>query len=359
MYEVNPLIQARFKKQKVILDVITENRSYEVTDDRVLRSLVVLARISPFALETLKSEADLVEILKASAFNDLIEVLLENHLIIPATQAISQKAGIQYWVDHGWVDALILHLSTRNLTYSDDREKYSGLDDVVSAPHIEKTPKDFLKKNLKICQLPQASQNFSSASVLEGILQRRSFKPYRKTFISQDDLSDILWHANAYARSTAALIEGGTNDRDIVFDSAFSALDTYAVLYPSLTPTHKESALDCGLYAYDYADHELALLKEGNFSVNVTKLAIGQKKAGKGVISLIITGNWDAYRQRYQHSRSYRNLLVNVAELAQFYLTLLTMKGFNTFITPAIQDEEAIKFLDVKEKFPLYIVGAG
>jgi len=36
-----------------------------------------------------------------------------------------------------------------------------------------------------------------------------------------------------------------------------------------------------------------------------------------------------------------------------------TIKGFNTFITPAILDEEMADFLDLSDNIPLYIAAIG
>ncbi|MEG8269293.1 nitroreductase family protein [Acinetobacter baumannii] len=91
----------------------------------------------------------------------------------------------------------------------------------------------------------------------------------------------------------------------------------------------------------------------------MAKLAIGQKRAAGGLATIIIAADLEKYSTVYKHERSYRNLLINTAQLCQFYLVQATIKGFNTFITPAILDEEMADFLDLSDNIPLYIAAIG
>ncbi|WP_250622220.1 SagB/ThcOx family dehydrogenase [Acinetobacter pittii] len=249
------------------------------------------------------------------------------------------------------------HLSSRNLNYSDDPAYFNGLENESFEPIENSKIKEIDEKNASnYYYLNSDLDDISGEDILHGIIGRRSFQPFYKKEFNQNDIDSILWFSNQYARKRGTKIFE-SSDRDSVYDSAFSALHTYIVIYKDLLIL--DQVLSAGCYYYDLNKHALILIREGNYKKEVAKLAIGQKRAAGGLATIIIAADLEKYSTVYKHERSYRNLLINTAQLCQFYLVQATIKGFNTFITPAILDEEMADFLDLSDNIPLYIAAIG
>ncbi len=150
-------------------------------------------------------------------------------------------------------------------------------------------------------------------------------------------------------------VEEQIQDRpEVLLDSAFSALETYFFAFSI-------EGLPNGIYHYDLRSHSVSLLREGLFRDEVARMCIGQRKPGSGSCTFLISAVFERYMYRYRHPRAYRNLLINVSEFAHRYILLSTALGLSTFMTPALQDEQADALLGVNgyEEAPLYVVAIG
>lgn len=356
MYELRPLLQLRKVDGKPSLADLLIGETFTIDNSSMLAMLAIIAEEGSNRLEEhieiISKRLGLPQIEAQGA----VDALVETGIVVKTETITSQKAGVQSWVDKGWTDALILHFSSRNLKYYDDPETFGGSDEVSRIPELS-DKSEANEDDLIFLSQPKVTPE--AEEVLSGIMNRRSFKPFIRKGFSEGELESILWFSNSYARERAILLERGAYDgsRDKVYDSAFSALSSYLVLYKDVEISG--TRLSKGLYRYTENAHALALVKEGDFRADIAKLAIGQRRISSGVYTIIICGNWREYHQRYPHERSYRNLLVNTAQLAQFYLVLSTMNSFNTFMTPAMYDENMSRFLDLEQEFPLYMVSGG
>lgn len=346
MIDISPAIQFKMvNKKKCLVDLINGN-TYEIDNFHDLKFLLDMIDILP------SSELNLINLMSDSYEESYIQQMLEGmkaNSLLQSLQAINPaKKMVQEWVDHGWSDALILHLSSRNLKYFDDPIEVGGSNDLDFVPdfEIEDSEIDYLQR----VNLTSGRSDISSNDILEAIQNRRSFQPFVKQDINLEELSTIFWFTNQYSRD---LLETPKVDRNICFDSSFTALDSYLVIYKG------NDSLQEGVYKYNKEKHALDKIKAGNFKKEISKLAIGQRRASSGTFSIIITGDWNKYSKRYNHERSYRNLLINTAQLAQFYLVLGTHYHYNSFMTPAILDEELYNFLSLKDSYPLYITTFG
>jgi len=93
----------------------------------------------------------------------------------------------------------------------------------------------------------------------------------------------------------------------------------------------------------------------------LVEFCLGQRNPGNAALTLLFTGVWSRYMNRYRHSRAHRNLLVNMSELGQRYLLLATALGLNTFMTPQTSYLDTQRFFGrphFEEGF-LYVIGMG
>jgi SagB-type dehydrogenase family enzyme len=152
----------------------------------------------------------------------------------------------------------------------------------------------------------------------------------------------MLWLGSAETRRVRndVALELSSNP-SALFNSAFTAIEVYIFAF-------NVNGLPPGLYHYDPKKHSVACLRKGDLQNEVTKMCVGQARAGSGACALAFSGVWKRYMYRYRHPRAYRTLLVNIAELAQKHLILATALSLSTFVTPAFNDELADRLLDVE-----------
>lgn len=361
MFDLRPALQLTNTGQGPELYDLLNSRHFQIENADILPLLAVLMELVPAPMEDLaqglvdEAEMDLED---AEAFCDS---LVEMGLLCPSDMVAAQKSGVQMWVDNGWIDALIVHFASRNLHYVDDPDEFGGQEDAAHMADISTgkvTPIASASPKATPILLQQPSEDIPAPNLLSAIMNRRSFKPFRKKEFGPQDVETVLWYGNLYARELAVSNEArDPTDRDRVYDSAFSCLHTCVVLYEPLEgPGYR---VEPGAYFYDVQGHALRPVREGSLRAEISRIATGQRRAGSGMLSLVLCADWEGYGQRYPHERSYRNLLINTAQLAQFYLVLLTERKFDTFMTPAIQDESMADLIGAGTTAPLYLVTAG
>ncbi len=271
--------------------------------------------------------------------------------------------GLKHWHKRNWLDALILHLKTKDMRYYDDKfqdvtisknQKHDIFEEIISKEkklELWKTYPQSLSFDLPLPKpLPEAD-------LAEVLLKRRTGKPWTKEELEIGVLSDILFHVNKEGMEIRKRLEtafSNVENLENLLLSSFTALETYLFVF-------KVNDLEPGLYHYNLQTHQLTLIKGGDFRNDIAKICIGQRMPKMSSCTFIITAVWERYMFRYRHSRAYRNLLVNVAELAHKYIIAATTYELSTWLTPAFNDEYAEKILNVDgyEEAPLYAVSIG
>lgn len=361
MYDLRPALQLTNTGNGPELYDLLNNRHFQIGNPDILPLLATLIELVPGSIEDLVEglveNADMTPD-DAKAFCDS---QIELGLLCSSETLAAQKSGVQMWVDNGWIDALIVHFASRNLQYVDDPNEFGGdnnTEHMVDLKPAKDQPSVGAVLDGPVINLKQPTEQLETSNLLSAIMNRRSFKPFKKGEFAPEDLETVLWYGNLYARelaiSNAAL---DAADRDRVYDSAFSCLHTCVVLYEALEV--QEYRIEPGAYFYDPHAHSLRPVRQADLSDEISRIATGQRRAGSGLMSLVLCADWESYSERYPHERSYRNLLINTAQLAQFYLVLLTDRKFDTFMTPAIQDQSMADLIGAGPAAPLYLVTAG
>lgn len=361
MFDLRPALQLTNSGKGPELYDLLNSRHFQIENPDILPLLAALIELVPSPIEDLaEGLADEMEIDKADAAA-FCDSLVDMGLLCPSDTVAAQKSGVQMWVDNGWIDALIVHFASRNLHYIDDPDEFGGQNDAAHMADIAPTaatPVSAAPPKAPSIILQQPTQDIDAPNLLSAIMNRRSFKPFQKQGFAPQDVETVLWYGNLYARELAVSnLARDPTDRDRVYDSAFSCLHTCVVLYEKLEGDGY--SVEPGAYFYDVQDHALRPVREGTLRQEISRIATGQRRAGSGLMSLVLCADWEGYGQRYPHERSYRNLLINTAQLAQFYLVLLTERKFDTFMTPAIQDESMAELIGAGSTAPLYLVTAG
>jgi SagB-type dehydrogenase family enzyme len=246
------------------------------------------------------------------------------------------------WLDSGWLNALQYHLQTRNIPFVDAdaedpeqsaRDAYTVmLRTAISPPNFKVCP------DISYCKLPEP-ETIPPESLGETLARRRSGGEWRGTAVRLSELSAILRQVNQDAREIRARsAETALLDPLVLRYSRFIALETYVV-------AANVFCLPSGFYHYNTQDQSLGLLRAGEFHEKLVKLVSGQERIKTAACTFLIAVIWERYYFRYRHSRAYRTLLTDVAELAHNYVLLSTAFRRGVFLTPALNEKKAARFL--------------
>ncbi len=355
--KLNPFMRLRFE-EKPFVDLFLENQELELNSYAYLELFALLNEA--------KNENELIYGLKAATeledeeIISLIQTCKESKLIVNEDFHYSEEKDVNHWLERGWIDALMYHMKSRNISFLDEKssnpeiEKNKMMREVVNCsefPEIFKSYKDSLKINL-----PQLSSLPTNKTYQEILLSRRSLKPWKSSEVPIEYFSNILGYSNQENLSFRKKVkeEMYINPSTILNNSSFSALETYVFAF------NIQGILQ-GLYHYDPLNHELQLVRREIERTYLSTMCIGQKQIEGASFVICISAIWKKYQMRYQHPRAYRNLFVNIGELAQKYLIMGAAYDYTAFMTPALVDEYVADLLGVNlyKESPLYVVGIG
>ena len=260
----------------------------------------------------------------------IVEQLVAWDVLVPAGREFAEESGIDHWVERNWTDALVFHLSTRNVDFLDmksdrpDKTRNQQLDAFLQRDPIPDFRKSILD-SIETVRLPVASEQWPPEPIENILLRRRSHRKWKNESIPLGALSDILrWSTERVLELRSSVESNFQRDPTKLLQSAFCALEMYVV-------AHAVEGIRSGIFHYDLYHHRLECLREGNFRQQVQEMCIGQRRAGEGVCSVIISCVWERFMYRYRHSRAYQSLLMNTAELGNKVILAATSKNMSTF----------------------------
>ena len=296
--------------------------------------------------------------------DNIVQKLVSSNILMSEEKYQSYNLeGLNLWLKRNWLDALPLHLKTRNISYNDDENTLDDTDKDSYVMDIDESLtiwKEYpLNKHIKLLPPQQLPEDESFDQIL---LRRRSGQKWKQPSLNLQQLSDILYYANEgnliLRQKMQKKVSGSLVKKNEIFEqlflSSYSAIETYFIAL-------KVDDMEMGLYHYNLRTHEAVLIKKGDFSNEITEMCIGQISPAQASCVFIFTTIWERYMYRYRHPRAYRNLLINVADFAHQYILLATTLKLSTWLTPALRDEKADELLGVNGyiEAPLYVVAIG
>ncbi len=347
----NPFMRLRFTAPPQ-LDLLLENISFEVLDHDVVRAAVLS--------DTETSFEDLLHALSQHGGDkprrQLLEELLRAGILVDSAYRHPLQDAAEHWQQRGWLDALVLHLRSRDIPYADFGSK--NFIRPVAPPHTEQCKKNTQERPRRpdprdVKLAPPQKEPFSG-TLQEVMYQRRSGKPWTGVPISAESLGGMLYSSNGESRKNRQLTAEDSSGAAVFDRSSYSALETYVV-------ANEIAGVPQGVYAYSVECHSLDFIASGDFRDQLVSMCIGQGKVRNCAAAMIIGAHWSRYIARYRHARAYRNLLINTAELAHYYILTATALGLSNFITPAFNDDVAESLLQQRATAvgPLYMVAIG
>jgi len=185
-------------------------------------------------------------------------------------------------------------------------------------------------------------------SLDQALHQRKSIRQYTNRPMTVERLSYLIWATTGIQRT-----EG-----EFRFRPAPSAGRTYPI--ETYLAVNNITGIPQGLYHYAIVAHALETLKEGDFSRDVKRAAMGQKICAEAPVVFIWTAIFQRVKYRY-HEHSYRYIYLDAGHLAQNFALTATAMGLATCQIGAFYDDEVngIIGVDGTEESIVYMSVAG
>ena len=192
-------------------------------------------------------------------------------------------------------------------------------------------------KDAKRIPLPEPATQ-GGPDIWKIMAHRRSVRAYSNDMLTLNELSQILW-ATQGVRETVSGAMVDFKLRTVPSAGALYPIETY--LY-----VNRVDGLKKGLYHYVIGDHQLELLKEGDFSSEVRGGALDQQIASNAAVVFI----WSAIIERSSWKylqRAYRYIFLDAGHIAQNLALSVEALNLGSCQIGAIYDDELNSLLDL------------
>jgi SagB-type dehydrogenase family enzyme len=201
----------------------------------------------------------------------------------------------------------------------------------------------------RVClPLPRLRGN---VSLEEALRRRRSVRDYTSMPVSLEELSQLLWAAYGVTEINWSLkttpSAGGTYP-----------LDIYVVVRSGGVSMISGGFLAPGSYRYDFRSHCLELVREGDFSGQLSEAALAQTWVREAALNIVIFGVYERTTRRYGE-RGYRYVYMEAGHASQNIYLQATALGLGTVSVGAFYDDRVKRIVGAVEGEPLYIMPVG
>jgi len=180
------------------------------------------------------------------------------------------------------------------------------------------------------------------------IRQRRSVRNYQNAPVSGKALSQVLWAAQGITLATEY--------------HQFRAAPSAGALYPIETycVINNVEGYKPGLYHYQVPYHNLLLIKEGSFGLDLARAALGQKMLRDSGFNLVWSAMIERSKWKYDQ-RAYRYIYLDAGHIAQNAALAAVSCGLGSCQVGAFFDEEVNRVIDVdgESEFAIYMSSFG
>ncbi len=169
---------------------------------------------------------------------------------------------------------------------------------------------------------PHGHEGLALEETLEA---RRSVRDYAAESLSLDQISRLLHAA-----------QGITEPR-----WSFRAAPSAGALYPIelYAVVHDVAGLEAGIYHYAVQEHELELIKRGDFRAAVTQAGLWQSFLGQAGVCFVLSAIFQRTRWKYRE-RTYRYVMLEAGHVGQNLYLAATSMGLGACAVGAFLDDE-------------------
>jgi SagB-type dehydrogenase family enzyme len=242
------------------------------------------------------------------------------------------------------------HFSTRGTVFNSDVA--AGEQRLMKkAAHTPAPAPTSSRQGRKRLSLPKGS----SPSALEAVLrERRTWRTFATTPLPIEDLADLL-------RLTVGVQKWGHGPaRERI---ALKTSPSGGICHPieAYVVATRVDGLAAGIYHYDAANHELALLQDHADPRLLNTFIQAQPWYGEAPVLFLFTAVFDRTAWRYPIAKAYRNILLEAGHICQTFYLLATERGLAPFCTHAIDEDSIDRALGIDgvSEGVVYVAGCG
>lgn len=204
----------------------------------------------------------------------------------------------------------------------------------------------FMSSQQKIIFLPKPSYK-SNISFEETIYKWKATRRFKNQPLTLQQLSQLLW-------SCGGLTVDGVSSATRVYPSAGAIypLEIYVVC-------GNVKDLQNGVYKYNYKEHSLELIKQGDFRNELTKFAHNQFFISQAPVSFIWSAKLDK-TSRYGSRGREKYINIDLGHSAQNLTIQATSLGLGTVQVGSYSEKDVKTLLNLPEdETPFYIMPVG
>jgi SagB-type dehydrogenase family enzyme len=183
-----------------------------------------------------------------------------------------------------------------------------------------------------------------SVSLEQALFKRRCVRRFSNTPLTLKEISQLLWAA-----------QGTTSPR------GQRTCPSAGALYPleTLVVAGNVDELGCGIYRYSPADHELTLIRDGDFRAALADAGLRQSSIRTGAINLVLSAIYERTTRKYGR-RGNRYVDMEAGHAAQNVCLQAAALGLGTVMIGAFHDNDVREILHLPaDEAPLYILPVG
>ena len=190
-------------------------------------------------------------------------------------------------------------------------------------------------------------------TVEESILKRRSHRNFRKSSVTADQLSQILWAAYGITKPDTSRIAFRGGLRAAPSAGATYPLEVYVV-------AGNVDQVEPGVYRYVSNRHLLEQVFAGDIRKDLAEAALNQEMISDAPFSLIYSAIFERTTQRYGDRGRLRYVPMDLGHSAQNVYLQAESLGLGTCAVGAFNDEEVTGVMQLPdEEEVLYIMPVG
>jgi SagB-type dehydrogenase family enzyme len=184
--------------------------------------------------------------------------------------------------------------------------------------------------------------------VWEAVGRRRSVRDFRNTPVRAEDLSQLLWASQGVTK--------------FMGEYALRSAPSAGALYPVETylSVHMVEGIEPGIFHYGVREHELELLRPGDFRSAVAEAGLDQGFLAEAAVVFAWTAVFARSKWKYKE-RAYRYVYLDAGHIAQNVALAAVAMGLGSCQVAALYDDEvnAILGVDGKEESIIYMTALG
>jgi SagB-type dehydrogenase family enzyme len=193
-----------------------------------------------------------------------------------------------------------------------------------------------------------APEKAGGMPIWEAVGRRRSVRDFRNSPVSTEDLSQLLWASQGVTK--------------VMGEYALRSVPSAGALYPVETylSVQMVEAIEAGIYHYSVREHELELLRTGDFQAAVSEAALDQGFLAEAAVVFAWTAVFARSKWKYKE-RAYRYVYLDAGHIAQNVALAAVALGLGSCQIAALYDDEVnvILGVDGKEESIIYMTALG